>query len=88
MVNPQPVAQPIMSLSQQKPGFPTSAFVQAAISPVESMLYMGDLLENMRKMAQAQGLGVLAHLLELARVEATLVRRDVSVSQPSHPAGS
>jgi len=88
MVNSQPVAQPIMSLSQQKPGFPTSAFVQAAISPVESMLYMGDLLENMRKMAQAQGLGVLAHLLELARVEATLVRRDVSASQPSHPAGS
>jgi hypothetical protein len=88
MVNSQPVAQPIMSLSQQKPGFPTSAFVQAAISPVESMLYMGDLLENMRKMAQAQGLGVLAHLLELARVEASLVRRDVSASQPSHPAGS
>ncbi len=87
MVNPQPVAQPSMSLSQQKPGFPAPAFVPAAISPVESMLYMGDLLENMRKMAQAQGLGVLAHLLELARVEATLVRQDVCASQPSSPGG-
>jgi hypothetical protein len=76
-----------MSLSQQKSGFPTPAFVPAAISPVESMLYMGDLLENMRKMAQAQGLGVLAHLLELARVEATLVRQDVCASQPSRPGG-
>jgi hypothetical protein len=87
MVNPQPVAQPSMTLSQQKSGFPTPAFVPAAISPVESMLYMGDLLENMRKMAQAQGLGVLAHLLELARVEATLVRQDVCASQPSRPGG-
>jgi hypothetical protein len=40
------------------------------------MHYMGDLLENMRKMAQAEGLGVLAHLLELARVETRLITRD------------
>jgi hypothetical protein len=42
---------------------------------------MGDLLENMRKIAHAQGLGVLAHLLELARVETRMVTRD-------HPPGS
>lgn len=46
------------------------------MSPVETVLYMADLLENMRKMADGQGLGVLAHLLELARVEARMVARD------------
>ena len=68
-----------MRLPRKKPAFPAPAPGEGTISPGESMAYMGDLLENMRRIAQTQGLGVLAHLLELARTEARLVARD----QPS-----
>jgi len=39
-------------------------------SPAETARYTRDLLESLRKMAAAQGQGVLAHLLELAGFEA------------------
>ena len=46
---------------------------------------MGDLLENMRKIAQAQNLGVLAHLLELARMETRMVAWDQDRPQAIQP---
>jgi hypothetical protein len=79
MVNPQPFRDSIMSLHEPKPGFQGPAPAGSTISPLQSLHYMGDLLENMRKMAQAQDLGVLAHLLELARVETRLITRDHGV---------
>lgn len=79
-VNPEPLSESVMALSRQRPSLsPLPArptLPEEQISSVESVLYMGDLLENMRRMAQAQGHGVLAHLLELARTEARLVIRD------------
>jgi hypothetical protein len=81
MVNPQLLSEVVMTLPLQKPVFPAPAICRDAITSADSMAYMGDLLENMRKIAHAQGLGVLAHLLELARVETRMVARD-------HPPGS
>lgn len=76
MVNRQSLSELVMALPLQKPDFSATAQDRQAVSPVETVLYMADLLENMRKMADGQGLGVLAHLLELARVEARMVARD------------
>jgi hypothetical protein len=45
------------------------------ISPLETARYTADLLENLRKIAARQGLGILAHLLELAQAEARMVAR-------------
>ncbi|MBN9589187.1 MAG: hypothetical protein BGN85_07120 [Alphaproteobacteria bacterium 64-11] len=73
-----------MSPPQQNPELSAPSLAQTAVSPAESVLYMGDLLENMRKIAQAHGLGVLAHLLELARVETRMVARDLSGPQATH----
>lgn len=46
------------------------------ISSPESASYTSDLLEVLRKMASGQGHRLLAHLLELARVEAKSLVRD------------
>jgi hypothetical protein len=89
MVNPQLLSEVVMTLPLQKPVFPAPAAARAPITSTDSMAYMGDLLENMRKIAHAQGLGVLAHLLELARVETRLVTRDHPAGpQPGHLAGN
>jgi hypothetical protein len=40
------------------------------LSPAETALYTRDLLENLRKVAEKQGQGLLAHLLEMASREA------------------
>lgn len=81
MVNPQLLSESVMPLSQQKPPFSVAAPPGGNISPAESVVYMSDLLENMRRMAKAQGHGILAHLLELARTEARLVARDGDAPQ-------
>jgi hypothetical protein len=80
MVNPQLLSELVMTLPLQKTAFPAPIAAGGQITSTDSMAYMGDLLENMRKIAHAHGLGVLAHLLELARVETRLVIRD-------HPPG-
>jgi hypothetical protein len=76
MVNPQLLSEVVMTLPLQKTAFPAPTAAGGQITSADSMAYMGDLLENMRKIAHAHGLGVLAHLLELARVETRLVVRD------------
>ena len=85
MVNPKLLSESVMTLPLQNPGFPAAAQVGGRISPVDSVLYMGDMLENMRKIAHAQGLGVLAHLLELARMETRMIARDQDRSQAIPP---
>jgi hypothetical protein len=42
----------------------------ASLSPGETARYTRELLESLRKIAERQGQGVLAHLLALARYEA------------------
>ena len=46
------------------------------ISPQETALYTADLVESLRKIALKQGQTLLAHLLELAAVEAKTLARD------------
>ncbi|HEY0266985.1 MAG TPA: hypothetical protein VGC16_09550 [Rhizomicrobium sp.] len=43
---------------------------------MESARYTGDMLESLRRIAAAQGHGILAHLLELAQAEAKLIVRE------------
>jgi hypothetical protein len=66
----------MMPALQQKPHFKPSEPAEALISPLESARYTTDLLENLRKMATGQGHVVLAHLLELAQMEARIIARD------------
>lgn len=47
-----------------------------AVSPAESARYTLDLLDDLRKIAQRQGQGMLAHLLELAQAEARIIIRE------------
>jgi hypothetical protein len=58
------------------------------ISPLESARYTGDLLETLRKMAQVQGQSLLAHLLELAQVEAKLIVREGPPVRSLRPGGN
>jgi len=89
MVNPKLLSESVMALGLQNPRFAAPVQSRPQISPVDSMLYMGDLLENMHKIAKAQGLGVLAHLLELARMETRMVAQDQKPGSTTqlHPAG-
>lgn len=57
------------------PAMPKISPLQPITSP-ETATYIGDLLESLRKIARTQGLNLLAHLLELAVVEAKAVRKD------------
>ena len=66
----------MMALIQQKPRFRLPASPDEPISPQDSARYTVDLLENLRKIARRQGHDILAHLLELAQVEARMVVRD------------
>jgi hypothetical protein len=52
-----------------KPGTPASTPFQAATS-AETAQYVRDLLESLRKIATAKDLGLLAHLIDLASLEA------------------
>jgi hypothetical protein len=72
-----------MTLPLQKTDFVVSPKGKEAVSPAQSLDYMGDMLENMRKIARAQGLDVLAHMLELTRMEARLAARDQTL--PNSP---
>ena len=47
----------------------------AHLTPLETALYAGDMLESLRKIADRQGLDLLPHLLELAKVEAKMLAR-------------
>jgi hypothetical protein len=71
----------MMPALQQNPHPAPSQTSAPRISPLESARYTADLLESLRKMAQGQGQGILAHLLELAQVEAKLILRE---GQPAH----
>ncbi|OJT95108.1 MAG: hypothetical protein BGN82_06110 [Alphaproteobacteria bacterium 65-7] len=52
------------------------------LSPAESARYTLDLLDDLRKIAQRQGQGMLAHLLELAQAEARIVIREQEATPP------
>ena len=68
-----------MATAQQKPAIPLPAVPGRVISPLESARYTAEMLETLRKIALGQGQPLLAHLLELAQVEARiLVRASVS----------
>jgi hypothetical protein len=93
MVNPKLLSESVTALGLQNPGFPASSKAEGRISPADSALYIGDLLENMRKIAVAQHLDVLAHLLELAWMETRIVAQDHKLNgtaklrrTPSHSA--
>jgi hypothetical protein len=60
------------------------AHTSQPISPPESARYTGDQLEALRKIASGQGQNLLAHLLELAQIEARLLARgEPPVATPS-----
>lgn len=59
----------------QKPEPTSPGAARGPISPQDSALYTIDMLEGLRKMADRQGHGVLAHLLELAQAEARMLTR-------------
>ena len=54
-------------------------------TPAETAQYIGDLLESLRKMALAQDLKLLAHLLGLAQLEARTHRRLVQRQDTKFP---
>jgi hypothetical protein len=85
MVNPKLLSESVMTLGAQNPQFPAPRQGAGQISPTDSVLYMSDMLENMRKIARAQGLDVLAHLLELAKMETRMVALDLGRRQGMHP---
>lgn len=72
----------MMAVIQQKPRFRLPVSPEEQISPLDSARYTIDLLENLRKMARKQGQDILAHLLELAQMEARMAVRD-TLSQPT-----
>ena len=55
---------------------------KASLSPGETARYTRELLESLRKIAERQGQGVLAHLLALARYEAQALADAPTVSKP------
>ena len=64
-------------------GCPASDTAPAAmLSPAESARYTLDLLDDLRKIAQRQGQGMLAHLLELAQAEARILLREAPPMTP------
>jgi hypothetical protein len=65
-----------MPALQQKPRFTLPELAETQISALDSARYTGDLLENLRKMADRQGHIILSHLLELAQMEARIIARD------------
>jgi hypothetical protein len=58
-----------------KPGPTPTGPSGAPITPVDTALYTIDMLESLRRMADRQGHGILAHLLELAQAEARMLAR-------------
>jgi hypothetical protein len=64
-----------MAPLQQKLAF-QAANADSPISPAESARYTADILDSLRKIATQQGQAILAHLLELAQMEARMVVRD------------
>jgi hypothetical protein len=72
----------MVAVLQQKPRFRLPASPEERISPLDSDRYTIDMLENLRKIARKQGHDLLAHLLELAQMEARMVVRDAPC-QPS-----
>jgi hypothetical protein len=56
------------------------------ISPPESAQYTSDQLESLARIATGQGQDLLAHLLELARVEAKSLAR-ANQDQQTRPPG-
>jgi hypothetical protein len=66
----------VVAVLQQKPRFRLPVSPQERISPLDSARYTIDMLENLRKIARKQGHDLLAHLLELAQMEARMVVRD------------
>lgn len=74
-----------MSAVPQKSRFRLAELPQQPISPLETVRYTGDMLENLRRMAAGQGLGLLAHLLELAQTEARMIVRDRKGEDKSDP---
>lgn len=69
------IAMPVL---QQNPRFPHPVPSADRLSPLETARYTSDLLESLRKIASRQGQELLAHLLELAHVEAKALGRPKS----------
>ena len=55
---------------------PSAAPPGHGVSPAEFASYTLDLLDDLRKIAQRQDQGMLAHLLELAQAEARIIIRE------------
>ena len=51
------------------------------LPPLETARYMGDMLESLGKLARKQGQELLAHLLDLARLEAKSLARSEDEDQ-------
>jgi hypothetical protein len=85
MVNAQFVTRPAMPALQPKSRLPVPELPQQPISPLETVRYASDLLENLRRMAAGQGLSLLAHLLELAQTEARMIVRDGKAADEGAP---
>jgi hypothetical protein len=71
---------PKVAKSQTPGGTPPA---KTSLSPGETARYTRELLESLRKIAERQGQGVLAHLLALARYEAQTLADAPTVSEPS-----
>lgn len=67
-----------MPVPQQNPRFQQPGHPVESLSPLETARYTSDLLESLRKIATRQGQELLAHLLELAHVEARSLSRPKS----------
>ena len=76
-----------MPQAQKKPRPDAALPAPAALSPSETARYTSDLLESLRKIADRQGHGVLAHLLELAQYEAHSLAAANSRTRDSRDAG-
>ena len=65
----RPTLRPLMPSSSR------ASFFQPPppATPAETALYTRDLLESLRKIAQGQGHALLAHLLQLAALEAKAI---------------
>ena len=73
---------PKAAKSQIPGGMPSA---EASLSPGETARYTRELLESLRKIAERQGQGVLAHLLALARYEAQSLADAPPLSRPMTP---
>lgn len=72
-----------MPVLQQNHRFQPSALPAQSLSPPETARYTSELLESLRKIAARQGQELLAHLLELAKMEANSLCRPKSRRDPS-----